>query len=242
MQLVMKTDRQIYSSVVLLAILGVALALRLWHLSTWSLWEDEENTIYFAHRISKVWEGYPLFFTALKTLYRMTDVSVGAGRLLATFTGLVSIWLTYAVVRRFVSRAVALIAALLLAVNLGHLFWSQSIRYYTTLLGFEILCVYGFLEGFEKGRYWALVGANLAFACALLTHFSALLLAPVLIGYLVLMVCRRESEGGYGLKGYLLFGLPFLAICGLFAGKIIQVQGIQANFITSISTRSSGTS
>ena len=45
------------------------------------------------------------------------------------------------------------------------------------------------------------------------------------------MIWRGESEGGYSLKGYLIFGLPLLAMLGFFVGRIMQVQGIQAEFM-----------
>lgn len=206
-------------------ILGLALSLRYFKLGEWSLWDDEETTIYFALRPERPFPSFfPIFFLALHGFFRLAGASVEAGRIFSAAIGIGSIVLTYACFRKLFSGPVLLVAALLLTINLGHLFWSQSIRYYTLVLIFQLLSMYWFLDGFERGRSRALLLSNLAFVCALLTHFSAVLLAPVYVGYLALVLCRRESGGGYDRKHYLLFGLPLLMILGVFAGRFLQAQ------------------
>lgn len=210
----------------LLLILAGAAALRGWGLAEWSLWEDEETSIYFSQQPSKPFPRFfPLFFLTLHGLYQVTGVSVVAGRVLATAFGIGSIVLAYALARRL-SRSVALLAAFLLAINLGHLFWCQSIRYFTLVLVFELLSMYWFLEGFERGKYKYLAWSNVAFALALFTHFSALLLMPVYVAYLFFMICGRQSGGAYNRRGYLFFGVLHGIVLGLMALQFFRFHAI----------------
>ena len=168
-------------------VIGLAVALRAWKLGEWSLWEDEETTIYFSQNVGRPFPRFfPVFFVMLREWFQLTGLSVLAGRALAAAVGVVGVAATYEVCRRLVSRSAGLWAALLLAVNLGHLFWSQSIRYFGLLLVLEVLSLYWFYQGFERRKPWLLLASNVAFGLALWTHFSAVLLAPVFVGYLLL--------------------------------------------------------
>jgi hypothetical protein len=208
-------------------VLAVAVALRCLKLWEWSLWDDEQTSIYFALRLERPFPNFfPLFFLALRGFFAVAGVSIEAGRTFAAALGLASIVLAFLCFRKLCSRPVALVAALLLAINLGHLFWSQSIRYYTLLVMFQILSIYWFITGFERGRAGLLLLSNLAFLAAMLTHYSALLLAPVYIVYLAIVRWRRESGEGYNLKHYLVFGLPFLIILAVFSVRILQARRI----------------
>lgn len=211
----------------IVAVLVLAALLRAWDLTTWSMWEDEEGSISLAQKPFVGFQGFfPVFFVALNRWLALTGLSVGTARVLPAFLGLLSIALTYFCFRRFVSPAAALVAALFLAVNLGHLFFSQSIRYYTTVLVFELLSLYWFLDGFERDKFAPLLSSILAFVLALLTHFSAVLLAPVFVGYLLLMILRRETSAGYRPRNYLLFGLMLAGVLVLFAGQVVRLRNM----------------
>ena len=211
-------------------VLGIATALRFWKISEWSLWEDEEGTIFFSQNLGMSFpSSFPVFFLALNGVFRLTGVSVGAGRFLAAAMGVLSIYFLYACFRKWISREAALLGGLILAINLGHLFWSQSIRYYTTVLALQLLSMYWFIEGFEQRKYRALILSNVFFLLALLTHFSAVLLAPVFVLFLALMIWNHESDGAYNLKGYLVFGIPLLAILGYFAFDFFQQLQLQGS-------------
>ena len=215
----------------IILILAAAAGLRAWKLTEWSLWEDEETTLYFSQRPDRPFpSGFPVFFLALNGLFRVTGVSVPAGRILSAAVGVFGVWLVYLFLRKHASRQAALVASLLLAVNLGHIFWSQSIRYYGLVLALELLSAYWFFVGFERTDYRALVLSNVAFMVALLTHFSAVLLAPVFVAYLALVIWSRPAEGSYQRKTYLVFGLPFLLVLAIFAGQILRLRGMMSDW------------
>lgn len=215
--------RRAAPALLLLLVLAIATALRAWKLAEWSLWEDEETTLYFSQHPTKGFPaGFPAFFWLLSGLYRVTGVSVGAGRAVSAGIGVLGVWLVYFTMRRLSARPAALVAAALMAINLGHVFWSQSIRYYGAALALQLISAYWFFEGFEKGGYRSLLLSNLALLAALLTHFSALLLAPVFVGYLAVVgIWLRPKEGAYRWQGYLVFGLTLAAILLLFARRLM---------------------
>jgi predicted membrane-bound mannosyltransferase len=209
----------------LVLVLGAAALLRAWHITTWSMWEDEEGSMTLAQKPYQGFQGFfPVYFVTLHQQMRLTGLSVGAARVFPALMGLLSIALTYFCFRRFTSPQAALLAALLLAVNIGHVFFSQSVRYYTTALVFQDLSLYWFLDGFECDRVGSLTLSVLAFLLGLLTHFSVLLLAPVFVGYLMLTACRREAAAGYTARNYLLFGLMLAAVLAAFAWRVVQLR------------------
>jgi Dolichyl-phosphate-mannose-protein mannosyltransferase len=215
----------------LLLVLAVAALVRAWNITTWSMWEDEEGSIFWAHR---PWEGFagfsPIFFVALNQTLQVAGMSVGVARLLPAAAGLLSVALTYVCFRRWVSPVVALLAALFLAINLGHVFWSQSIRYYTTALVFQILAIYGFIDGFERDRISSLLWSTLALMLALWTHFSAVLLVPALVGYLLVAARWGEPAPGYRWRNYLVFAGAQAILLALFAWKIVQMHNLIAGW------------
>src|SRR5262249_21712605 len=137
----------------LVLVFGLAALLRVWDITTWSMWEDEEGSIWLAQRPFHGFQGFfPIFFVTLNYALKLTGISVGAARVIPAGMGFLSILLTYYCFRRFVSSQAATLAALFIAVNIGHLFWSQSIRYYTMALVFQVLSMYWCLDGFERNR------------------------------------------------------------------------------------------
>jgi len=210
----------------LAVVLGVATLLRVAGAWEWSLWEDEETTVYFALNPDRWFpRAFPVFFLALEQVYAVAGVSAFAGRLLATVFGLSAIAVTFVTARRFVSRECAVLASALLAINLGHVFWSQSIRYYTAAAFFQSLSLLWFLDGFERRRFGRILLANAALVAALLSHFSAILLVPVHAGYLMLAIARREKGGAYDFRGYGIYVASVLPILSWFIVELAAMEG-----------------
>jgi predicted membrane-bound mannosyltransferase len=223
----------------ILIVLALAGILRFMYCGEWSLWEDEETAVYFSQNPDMPFASYfPIFFRMLGTVYDVTGVSVTAGRVLVAVIGLLSIALTYFFSRRSFPREAATLAALFLTLSLGHLFWSQSIRYYILLFMFQIVAMYFFYDGFEANKPWELLLSNVFLFLALWTHFSSALLLPVFVGHLGLTIVRRESGAGYNLRGYLAYLIPFALVCGWFAVQYVHFR----NSLSSLITQSDATS
>jgi hypothetical protein len=191
------------------------------------MWEDEEGSMTLAQKPFRGFQGYfPIYFIILNGQMRPTGLSVPAARVIPACMGILSILFTFVCLRRYVSARAALIACLLLSLNIGHVFFSQSVRYYTTALVFQLLALAWFLQGFEEDRIWPLAASVFAFTLGLLTHFSAVLLAPVFVGYLLLTIVRGESGNGYHKKNYVLFGMMLVAVLTVFAWRIMQLRNM----------------
>ncbi len=217
----------------LLAVLGTAVVLRFLFAGRWSLWQDEESSIFFSLNLGAQFpRHFPLFFALLRGLFECTGVSVHAGRLLAASLGVISIGLVFQVISRLVSREVGVLAAVFLTLSLGHLFWSQSIRYYILLFVFQVISVYLFVDGFERGRPRELVLVSVFLLLGVLSHLSGALLFPVLVGHLALSMLLRERGGGYGLKGYMAFGIPFVVVCAIFCGQYFSFRASLSSLVT----------
>jgi hypothetical protein len=209
----------------LLAVLGLAVSLRAHGIADWSLWEDEETALYFSQHPDRSFPSYfPVFFLLLNGVFKATGVSVIAGRTLALVFGVAGIATTYELGRRFFSHPVGLVAAGLMAINIGHLFWCQSVRYYTLVLLLQLLCILWFLDGIQKGDTRRLIQSNIAFAVAMWTHFSALLLVPVLASYLVLALCLGKPWAMSPRRICTAFVIPFVIILGFFALQFLRFR------------------
>src|SRR5262249_23760309 len=80
----------------LLAVLALAALLRVWNISGWSMWEDEEGSLRLAQQPFVGFQGYfPVFFLALNKLLTLCGLSIGAARAFPALMGLLSIALTY---------------------------------------------------------------------------------------------------------------------------------------------------
>jgi hypothetical protein len=214
-------------------VLAVAVLARAPNLGEWSLWEDEETSLHFSQRPDKPFPAsFPIFFYLLRVAFELTGVGVLPGRALCAALGVLSVALTYLGFARLWPRPVALLAALFVALSVGHLFWSQSVRYYILLFVFQLLALCLFLDGFERDRPWQLVLANVAVALGLWTHFSGALLLPIFVGYLALMLLRREAGAGYNLRGYLAFGVPFAALCAVFGWQFVRFRTSLGGLVT----------
>jgi hypothetical protein len=216
-----------------LLVVGLAVVLRAVGLDTWSLWEDEEGSLTRAYE-SPYWEFqryFPIFFVTLKGYAELVGLSPGWLRAYPAAVGVLSIVLTMAGFRRWVGPRTAALAGLFLAVNLGHLFFSQSIRYYTLALAFQVLALVWFYDGFESAD-WRKLGLSLAaFVLACLTHFSAILLAPALVGYLMLMVALRERGGGYRWTWYLVYGLVLGGLVVFFSMRMLWLAELIGGWV-----------
>jgi uncharacterized membrane protein len=187
--------------IVLCAIIAIALFLRFFRLAHQSLWVDE----ILSYKAFVSVAGVPYW---KKFLY---DVHGPLYSLVMHFWSAVSksdFWLrtpsavagalaVYALFRWFVEigrRDLAIPGALLLALSPFHIYYSQELRFYAFLSLFAVLALIAFerFRAAPTARSGALLGV--AFACACLSHFSALFLGAA---FLVYLVCSGRLRGAH---------------------------------------------
>jgi 4-amino-4-deoxy-L-arabinose transferase-like glycosyltransferase len=189
----------------ILAVLLLGLALRLWRLDDRGLWYDEAFSIFFSEQglsamiagtITQV-EGaaadvHPLlYYLSLDGWMSAAGTSLLAVRFLSVLAGMLTVALTYAVGRELWNRRVALGAMGLVAVSPFHIHYSTEARMYAQLGLLSLLMVYFFLRGRSSMRWWPWLGFGVGMAISLYTHNLAFL-APLALGIFVLL--RRRWD------------------------------------------------
>lgn len=185
------TGRQLW---LLTAITLLAGALRLWRIDAWGLWVDEAHTWRdvtlpmtgewsFANS-SVRW--YPLSFLTLRWLLDLGVLqSTGEGwlRLPFAFCGTVTVPLLALFGQQFVGRRGALLAALFLAVNPWHIYWSQNARSYAFVVFWATVAGGVYWHGIERRSFWLIALAALSLLIGGLFQPSALLLLPAFLAW-----------------------------------------------------------
>ena len=194
--------------VALCAIVAIALVLRFFRLAHQSLWVDEilsykafvsvagvpywKKFLYDVH--GPLYSLFMHFWSAVsKSDFWLRTPSAIAGALAV-----------YALFRWFVEigrRDLALPAALFLALSPFHIYYSQELRFYAFLSLFAVLALIAFerFRAAPTARSGALLGV--AFACACLSHFSALFLGAAFFVYLVFSGRLRGAHLRFGGAG-----------------------------------------
>jgi 4-amino-4-deoxy-L-arabinose transferase-like glycosyltransferase len=165
-----------YGALALIALVG--LALRLWGLSSKSLWIDEtfsigmvsQGWVSFAHTILFVQPNMELFYLLLKLASSITPAAWQHGeffwRLLPALAGALTVVAIYPMARRLFGVRVALLAAALVATNEFLIEYSQQARGYTLfvlIFTLSFLALVRWLEGNRHAIIWFGVLSALGF-------------------------------------------------------------------------------
>ncbi len=190
----------------LLSILLLAFALRVFRLDAQSIWYDEGLSIQLAAQnpaqtvaLSATTDHPPLHTLLLGAWMRMAGESDFVVRYLSVFCGVVAVALIYALGRRYAQRA-GLIAAGLMAIAPLAIYYSQETRGYmllTALVLLAVLAALRLLNDDRRKRIWFVYIA--AVTLALYTHyFAAFAWAAIAVAWLVgLMISSHLSRLPY---------------------------------------------
>lgn len=196
----------------LVVLMLTALAWRVYHLESQSLWSDEGLSLYrsrlsLGENLSNIIvvppnvptrdTNPPLYFIALSGWRAVAGESEYALRFLSVAAGLLIVPLLYVVGRRLFSTSAGLLAATLGALSPFLVWYSQEARMYTWLAALSLASVYALLRAVEpsanrpvvRWAAWVLITA-----AAIYTHFTAFFLLPfegLLILYALWRVRRR---------------------------------------------------
>jgi len=202
---------------VLAGITFMAAVMRFYRLGDWSYWIDEIATIdRIQGGVQQMFSFPPVGISFLLThaavsIYGLTEWSA---RLAPATIGTLAIPIAYFPLRAMFNARTALIAVLLLAISPWHLFWSQSARFYTTLLLFYSLAMFALFFGLERDRLGYILLSLVFFALAARERMMSLLFIPVVVVYLA-CVYWLPFEKPKGLRARNLIPLIALALLGL---------------------------
>lgn len=183
----------------LIAVLSVAVALRLYHLGTPSLVLDELDRVTAAQRslpamfaaIRQRQDAAPLDYLVAALMVR-TSHAEGVLRFPSVLWGVLSVYWLFRLGRRWHSPAAGLIAAALLAASVLHLRDSQELHSYSLFVFLTLASTEALAHAWRSGRWrsWLLYGA-LAMFMLYTEYYAALALAFQTVWVLSLWLERR---------------------------------------------------
>lgn len=232
----------------LVAILLLALVLRLINLGSRNLWYDEAFAVLYAEKnfsamlhgtITQV-EGaaadvHPLFFySILHAWMRAVGQSAVAVRALSALVGVATVAMAYLLARRLFDRRAGLATAAIVAIAPFHVYYSQEARMYA-LLGFSaITMTYFFVRAWVGGSWghwvvFSILGAMTLYAHNLGFTFVAGLDLWVLWAWLRPGAPRWRNLRPALLSHLLIVGLfaPWLAVMPSQFSKIQQAYWVE---------------
>ncbi|MCB0063019.1 MAG: glycosyltransferase family 39 protein [Caldilineaceae bacterium] len=218
----------------LLLLLLAAYAVRVHGLTTQSLWRDEVDAVYFALRdlpetlsmFTAMAQNGPLYFLILRVWFMVAGAGPFALRYLSVCAGTLAIVLTWQVARRLLgsvtsshiqpslgTASLALLAALLMAINPYQFWYSQEGKMYALITMFALLAHWLWLRGMTQGgrRTWFFYLLTVSFS--IYSHLLMIMLIPLhMVWFLIAWPQSRSHWRGYGLAlaGLTLPYLPLL--------------------------------
>ena len=213
-------NRKLIILLVLAVILLGAAVLRLYNLEEESLWLDECFTLdYSSKPIPSLIEtlkkdvhpiGYYLPQHLLLDYFGSSEISL---RILSVFFGVLSVYLTYLLGKKFFSWKEGLLAAFFMAMSYTAILYSQDAKMYSMFGAFFLLSLLAFIRFLEKPSWLNTVFFSLSSALLLYTHIIGLVIFG---GYFCFYVT------GYLLKHNAGIGSSF-SYKTLFSSKIFLV-------------------
>jgi mannosyltransferase len=232
----------------LLAILLLALALRLVNLGSRNLWYDEAFAVLYAEKpLAAMLHGtvtqvggaaadvHPLFFySILHAWMRAVGQSPVAVRALSALLGVATVAMAYLLARRLFDRQAGLATAAIVAIAPFHVYYSQEARMYA-LLGFAAVAMtYFFVRAWAGGGWGHWVVFGICGAMTLYAHnlgftFVAGLDLWVLWAWLRPGAPRWRNLRPVLLSHLLIVGLfaPWLTVMPSQFGKIQQAYWVE---------------
>jgi 4-amino-4-deoxy-L-arabinose transferase-like glycosyltransferase len=164
---------------VLLLIVLMGAALRLFHLDAQSVWYDEAFSV--AHSVRPLAELFevlisdvvhpPLHYLVLHGWFLIAGFGAMQARLVSAIFGTLSIPLLFLLARRFTDSATSLVAAFLLAISQIAVYFSQEARPYAQAQFLSLLAALAFLSFLQKPNLRRSISFAAASAMLLYTHY-----------------------------------------------------------------------
>ncbi len=168
---------------VMVAVLLLAFALRLYRLADSDIWWDEGWSVWLARQ--DLWsialrtaadEHPPLHYLTLHFWDAIGGESAFAVRFSSLALGTLTVALLYRMGRSMVNGWLGLLAALLLTISRFHIWWSQEIKMYSLASLLSLLSLYLFLRLLRDGDWRLWLSFLLVSGLALWTHYLAILI------------------------------------------------------------------
>lgn len=203
----------IQDNYLILLIVLLGLILRIYDLGGESLWYDEVYSIEisrsdFTGIIKEILyqsdNNPPLYYFILHIWMALFGDSEEAVRLLSALIGSVSIFIIFALGRLLYNKHTGLIAALILAISVYQIQYSQEARAYALMSCLSLLSVYFFVKLSYKADFKNSVGYVLSSFLLIYTHyFGALIIIAQNIYFFSIFLIDRDKSPRCDLKRWI---------------------------------------
>lgn len=197
--------KKIKDNYLLITILLLATALRVYHIDFQSIWLDEIHTMIEGNPKMPYSEFYDimilreqmphLYFLGVKLFSFIFGHTTFVVRLFSALIGIVSVYAIYLLGKEIKNKNAGVVAALILSVNYFHISYSQEIRPYVLLSLFTILSFYKLIIFLKNSTTKNALYYGLFTALLINTHFFGLfVLVSQFIIILYFLFERPKSE------------------------------------------------
>jgi mannosyltransferase len=175
-----------YGFVVVLVILILATAVRLWGINSESYWLDETISIKQAQEnygttiaLIKNDVNLPLYVSVLHFWVKLFGISESSSRSLSLLFGVLSVGMAYLLGRKLFSERVAILASLFMSLSPLMIYYSQETRGYSLFVFLTLVSFYFFVSYLEKKNNANLVAYVIFSLFLIYTHLFAFLVIVV---------------------------------------------------------------
>lgn len=223
--LICRKDRD-RTLLVLLGIIFLGIALRLYSLTSKILWYDEISTISIAAKsfrfILRPFSSYKLLFIILlKAWIEIFGISAVATRILPALFGIASIFLTFRIGKDLFNARIGLIASFLLSISCFHIYQSRQVKHHALLLFLILLSLFCLIRFLSERKTKFVIANGLVNTAIIFTHPFGFYLIVIQVLHVIF---TRRLIGKAGFKKWVFFQVPLLFAFGVWVGIILRAE------------------
>lgn len=208
------------AKLILLSLVILSFALRLYQLDYQSLWRDELDAILFSLRdlggLLPLFLGAghngPLYYLVLHFWILLAGDSEFSARFFSLICGVLAVPLIFKLGRRWMGRSGSLLAAMLCTTSPYLVWYSQEAKMYALLFLLSMLSTYIYLLAMERDRVYLWCSYLVTVVTSLYVHLLAVLIVPV--HALLFLVAWPRYRGALRswLATFVLLTLPYVPL------------------------------
>ncbi len=220
----------------LLVILLLSAFVRLYHLNGQSIWLDEAYAIKFAElKLSQIYFLHdntpPLYNAILHWWIQLFGTSEFSVRLPSAILGVLSVFMMYKIGSVLFHVEVGRLSALLMAISVFHIDYSQEARTYSLSVFLALLSMYCFIEAIKKTSNKNVIGYVLSSILLLYSHIYGLFIIIAQNTYFAVLFFLSKEDKRCNSRSWILIQclliVLFLPWISIF---VHQIQAVQKGF------------
>jgi mannosyltransferase len=174
--------------VVMIIVMVLAAAIRLWKLGAWSFWADEVFSVQVAQKFPNELTINPIMYMIVRAFTDTLGISEWSARLGPCIIGILSVPLLYWPAKRIFSAKVGMIACVFLVIHPWHIFWSQNARANSLAFLFASSSAFLFYLALERDSVGLIVSSLFLTLLSIFSYLQTAMLLPALVGYVMLLL------------------------------------------------------